>query len=92
MARKYEVTAVTGKYTDSTGKEKSRYQTLGSVLETKNGLMLKIESIPVGWDGWAYLNEPKPRDEQQSQPRQAQQRPMQQSSSGFDEMPDDVPF
>lgn len=90
MARKYEVTAVTGKYTDNTGKEKSRYQTLGSVIETKNGLMLKLESVPVGWDGWAYLNDPKPRDEQ---PRQ-QQRPAQaQSSNDFDDMGGDpIPF
>lgn len=90
MARKYEVTAVTGKYTDSTGKEKSRYQTLGSVIETKNGLMLKLESVPVGWDGWAYLNEPKLRDEQ---PRQQQRQAPSQSSNDFDDMGGDpIPF
>lgn len=63
MARKYEVTAVIGKYTDRDGKEKSRYLTVGSVLETKNGLMLKLDSIPVEWDGWAYLNDPKPKEQ-----------------------------
>lgn len=90
MARKYEVTAVTGKYTDSTGKEKSRYQTLGSVIETKNGLMLKLEAVPVGWDGWAYLNDPKPRDEQ---PRQQQRQAPSQSSNDFADMDGDpIPF
>lgn len=87
MARKYEVTAVTGKYTDNNGTEKSRYQTLGSVIETKNGLMLKMESVPVGWDGWAYLNDPKPRDSQQQRQQSAPRQ-----SSGFSDMDDVPPF
>lgn len=62
MAVTYEVTAITGKYTDRDGNEKNRYAKLGVVVESKNGPMLKLESIPLGWDGWAYLNEPKERD------------------------------
>ncbi len=86
MARKYEVTAITGKYTDSNGAEKSRYQTLGSVIETKNGLMLKLEAVPIGWDGWAYLNDPKPREGQQApQQRQPQRQAPQQD--GYDDIP-----
>ena len=57
-----EVTAISGKYTDKEGKEKNRYHRLGVILQTKNGPMLKVESIPVGWDGWAYINEPLPKD------------------------------
>ena len=89
MSRKYEVVAVTGKYQDRDGNEKSRYMTIGAVIETRNGLMLKLEANPVGWDGWAYLNEPKPRDGQ-SQQRQA---PRQQSraNDGMDDM-DSIPF
>lgn len=64
--KKYEVVAVTGKYTDREGNEKSRYVNIGVILETKNGHMLKLESVPVGWDGWAYLNEPRERDERQA--------------------------
>jgi hypothetical protein len=62
----YEVTAVVGKYTDKEGKEKNRYQRIGSIIETKNGPMLKLDNIPIienGWAGWAYLNPPKPRDD-----------------------------
>lgn len=59
MGIQYEVTAVTGKYTTSDGKEKSRYQKIGVVMQTKNGPMLKLESVPLAWDGWAYLNEPQ---------------------------------
>lgn len=62
MAIKYEVTAVTGKYTDKQGNEKNRYTKMGVIMETKNGFALKIEAIPVAWDGWAYLNEPQAKD------------------------------
>lgn len=76
MSRKYEVTAVTGKYQDRDGNEKSRYMNIGAVIETKNGPMLKLEAVPIGWDGWAYLNEPKPREQEgrPQAPRQTQQR------------------
>jgi hypothetical protein len=66
MSKVYEITIVSGKYKNKDGQEKSRYQTIGSVIETKNGLMLKLDSIPLpdgGWNGWAYLNAPKPREE-----------------------------
>lgn len=95
MARKFEVTAVTGKYTDNNGQEKSRYLNIGSVIETKNGLMLKLESVPVGWDGWAYLNEPRPRDGQntQQQPQQQRSQPQQQGGNNYDYgNGSDIPF
>lgn len=61
----YEVSTIVGKYTNKDGQEKNRYQRVGSVIDTKNGLMLKLDNIPVvenGWSGWCYLNEPKPKD------------------------------
>lgn len=94
MARKYEVTAVTGKYTDNNGQEKSRYLNIGAVIETKNGLMLKLESVPVGWDGWAYLNEPRAREDGNQQPRQQQRQAPRQSGNGTNEEDFDsqIPF
>jgi hypothetical protein len=62
MAKTHDVVAVTGKYTDKNGKEKSRYQTIGAIIQTKNGPMLKLESVPLGWDGWAYMNEPDAKE------------------------------
>ena len=88
MSRKFEVTAITGKYTDNQGNEKSRYLNIGAVIETRNGLMLKLEAVPVGWDGWAYRNEPKPRDGQQRQQPARQQHATQR---GYDDS-EDVPF
>lgn len=75
MSKKYDVTAITGKYTDASGKEKNRYMTVGAIIETRNGPMLKLECVPLGWNGWAYLNEPKARDAQQGQSEQTAQAP-----------------
>lgn len=68
MSVKFKVVAITGKYTQD-GQEKNRYADLGVVMETRNGLMLKLETVPVGWDGWAYLNDPKPREDQKKSGR-----------------------
>ena len=60
-----ELSVITGKYTDATGKEKNRYTRIGSIIDTKNGEMLKIDVMPVmdgGWNGWAYINDPRPKD------------------------------
>jgi hypothetical protein len=62
---KYEVTVTGGKYMKD-GVEKTKYYRIGSVLETKNGLMLKLDNVPIidgGWSGWAYLNEPREKNE-----------------------------
>lgn len=61
----YEITAIVGKYTDKDGNQKNRYQRIGSVIETKNGPMMKLDLIPVmeeAWSGWAYLNPPRPKE------------------------------
>lgn len=58
---KKDVTCIVGKYTNQQGDVKNRYLRIGSILETKNGDMLKIDVIPVkdgGWDGWAFVNDP----------------------------------
>lgn len=74
MGKKYDI-VVTIKDERS---DKPRYQNIGAVFETSKGLAIKIEAIPVGWNGWANLYEPKPREQ-----RPAQQQP---------ELDDDRPF
>jgi len=62
---KKEISTIVGNYTNAQGQQKNRYQRIGSIIETKNGDMLKLDVIPLrdgGWDGWAYLNDPKPKD------------------------------
>ena len=61
-----EVSVISGKYTNKDGQEKNRYQRIGSIIDTKNGDMLKLDVIPLvdgGWNGWAYLNDPQQKDD-----------------------------
>lgn len=63
MGIKYECIVKNGTYTDKTGAEKNRWQKIGVCVETKQGgLAVKLETIPVTWDGWISLAEPKPRE------------------------------
>lgn len=89
MSRKFDVTAVIGKYTDAQGQEKSRYLTIGAVIETRNGLMLKLDAVPVGWEGFAYLNEPKAKEGGQQTQQRGQGR---QAPRGNDFGSDEPPF
>ena len=84
MSKQYDVVAITGKYTDKNGHEKNEYTNIGVVIQTKHGLSLKLKSVPVGWDGWAGLYEPK-KDDQRQQQRQQQTH----ADTGFDS---DIPF
>jgi hypothetical protein len=64
-----ELTCIVGTYTNAKGESKNRYQKVGSIIETRNGEMLKLDVIPLkdgGWDGWAFINEPKPKESKQS--------------------------
>lgn len=77
MAIVYEVTVKAGTY-QKDGQEKVRYQRIGSVIETKKGLMLKLDSVPLvenGWNGWSYLFEPREGDQKFA--------PKKQSNDGF---------
>lgn len=55
MAVKKQLKAKAGTYTNIQGEEKTRYVNVGVLLETGKGEMLKIESLPVNWDGWIYF-------------------------------------
>jgi hypothetical protein len=39
---------------------KKFYSNIGRYMETKAGPMIKLDVIPVGWDGWAYVSDPLP--------------------------------
>jgi len=64
-----EISVITGQFTNGQGQTKNRYQRIGSIIDTKNGEMLKLDTIPLkegGWDGWAFLNPPRPKEEKQN--------------------------
>ena len=60
-----EITIIAGQYKNKDGQTKNRYQRIGSIIETKNGDMLKLDQLPLidgGWNGWAYINDPRQDD------------------------------
>lgn len=83
-----EISCIVGQYTNAQGEQKNRYQRIGSVINTKNGEMLKLDVIPLregGWDGWAYMNEPRPKEDRQA----ASQQRGQSYNDGYPD--DDIP-
>lgn len=67
-----EISCIVGQYTNAQGEQKNRYQRIGSIIDTKNGPMLKLDVIPLregSWDGWAYINDPKPKEDRPQAPQ-----------------------
>jgi hypothetical protein len=91
MSIKYEACARGEKYTTADGQEKQKWIRCGVVIDGKNGLSLKLESLPVNFDGWLSFFEPKPREEPRQQQR-PQQRPEQRPEQRQAAMDDDIPF
>lgn len=81
MSNHKEIRAKTGE--DQNGK--AFYKTIGRYMETKKGPMIKLDTMPLAWDGWAYVSDPLPKDGEQRAKSQAQG----QADPGPD---DDVPF
>jgi len=64
---KYEVKTKNGTYKDRNGEEKTKWHQMGVCFENDKGqLSMKIDSIPVGFDGWVSLFEPKPKENVQN--------------------------
>ena len=82
MAIKFYIKAPVSEYQDKEGNTKKKYQSIGIILETKNGLMLKLETIPLFSlkDGYliAYLNDHEPVKDA--------------FPKSLADIPDDVPF
>lgn len=90
MAVRYKI-KVMKKYKKD-GEEKTAYVDIGVVMDGKNGgFILKLESVPVGWDGWAYLAEPEARP-RGGAPQQRRAGPPPAQGGGADELDDDIPF
>jgi len=70
MATKWLARVSNGTYTDKSGKEKTSWLTIGKVIEKQNGnLVLKLDSIPVAFDGWVQFFDPPTENEKQEQPK-----------------------
>jgi len=85
----YEASAIADTYKDkATGEEKKRWVKCGVVMETSSGGMaLKLESLPVKFDGWLQFYVPKPKENVTGS-----QNPVP-SGAGVSNLPDDsIPF
>jgi hypothetical protein len=84
MAVKYDVIAGGEKYVGTDGKERRKNIHCGVVMENKyGGLSIKIESLPINFDGWLNTREPKPKEVAQNTGN---------PPANFDDMESDVPF
>lgn len=87
--------AVTGKYTNRNGEEKSSYINCGKLMQREDGsLTLKLDALPLGdFNGWINfydLDENRQQNHQQGMARAQQAaQPTQDISGGVE---DDIPF
>lgn len=99
MQKKFDLVFSGEKYKNSAGEEKTRFVNVGAVLERDDGtLCAKIESLPIGFNGWLNLFEPREREQQTTQrhssgrstssTQQRQSAPP--ADNQFDD--DDIPF
>lgn len=86
MKRIKRIVATVGEYTDRDGNTKKQYANIGSLMERDDGSQsIKIESIPVGWNGWASFYDIE--DKKQTQHNKAK-------ADGYQPQDDDssIPF
>lgn len=78
-----------GKYTDRSGKEKNQYLTCGKLLQREDGsLCLKMDAVPVGWNGWLSFYDLDENRKEQAQEGIAQAR----QAAVPDDFNDSIPF
>ena len=77
---KYELKAKSGTYKNQQGEEKPNWVKMGVCFESDKGLSLKIDNIPVGWDGWVSMFPPKAKEQTQD------------PFAGLINTKDDIPF
>lgn len=61
----YNLVAKIGEYKDQQGNMKSRYVTVGVVMDGRNQgeMVIRLDTVPVGanFNGWIYMQEPRQR-------------------------------
>ena len=68
-SRSFDVTATLGEYVNAQGETKKRYQKIGAIINSKHGPMLKLDFVPLEWNGYAYINEPYDKEKPKADPR-----------------------
>ncbi len=69
----------------SKGEEKTKWNNIGSIIEIekdgKKYQKVKLNNVPIGWDGWAYLFDPKPYEGKKDNRKEYSQDEYDQSSN-----------
>lgn len=87
MKKTHDAVYAGEKYTDREGNEKTRYVNMGALFQRDDGsLTAKVESLPIGFNGWINFYEPKAKEGEQPQ----RSRP--QRGTAGDSPSDDIPF
>lgn len=94
MKKTHDAVYAGEKYTDRDGNEKTRYVNVGALMQRDDGsLTMKLEAVPVGFNGWINFYEPKPKDGERPAraERQRPQRPAAPAAAG-EFVDDDIDF
>ena len=63
------IVAVTGEYTNKQGETKKQYTTIWKLITKDDGNQsVKIDVIPLNWEGWANVYEQKSKEESSGMP------------------------
>ena len=93
MKKTHDAVYAGDKYTDRDGNEKTRYVNVGALFARDDGSMtMKLEAVPVGFNGWINFYEPKPRDGEQRQERTRPARTAAPAADFADDGIDSIPF
>jgi hypothetical protein len=77
----------------SNGEEKTKWINCGAVFDSNGKMSAKLDSIPVGFDGWFKFFEPKPRQDSPPAPAQNTSPPAAPSAPAVqDDLDDSIPF
>ena len=86
MGLRYDVITKNGTYIKD-GVEKTKWLKVGVCMDTKqNSLAIKLDSLPINFDGWLSLAEPKQKDN--FIPKGNDEMP----KASFDNLDDQIPF
>ena len=69
--------------------DKKYYTNIGRVMKNDKGLFMKLDSVPIGWDGWASFYVPKPKEDRGAAPAP---KPSAKPAGKIEDMDDDIPF
>lgn len=91
MKKTHDAVYAGEKYTDREGNEKTRYVNIGAMFTRDDGSQcMKLESVPVGFNGWINFYEPKPREGEPAQRTRPQRTAAPKDAGGFED--DEIPF